>query len=85
MPQNTIVRQAATALVVTPSDGTAIVGASFNSPAALFVGTGGNINVITLGGSTVLLKNIANGTFLPVQVTHVKATDITATDIVALF
>jgi len=85
MPQNTIVRQATTALAVTPSDGTAIVGASANSPAALFVGTGGNLNVITLGGSTVLLKNIASGTFLPVQVTHVKATSTTATDIVALF
>ena len=45
MPQNTIVRQAATALAVNPSDGTPITGASFNSPAALFVGTGGDINV----------------------------------------
>jgi hypothetical protein len=49
------------------------------------VGTGGDISVITLGGSTLVLKNIADGSFLPIQVTRVKATSTTATDIVALF
>ncbi len=85
MPTNTIVRQAATASIVTPNDATPITNASFNSPAALFVGTAGDVEVITLGGSTVVFKNIANGTFMPVQVTHVKAASTTASDIVALF
>jgi len=85
MPTNLIVRQGTTGVVVTPSDTVDITGATANTPAALFVGTGGNIDVITLGGSTLLLKNIADGTFLPIQVTRVKATLTTATDIVAIF
>ena len=85
MPTNLIVRQGTTGVVVTPSDTVDITGATANTPAALFVGTGGNIDVITLGGSTLLLKNIADGTFLPIQVTRVKATLKTATDIVAIF
>ncbi len=85
MPTNLIVRQGTTGVVVTPSDSSDITGATANTPATLFVGTGGNINVITLGGSTLLLKNIADGSFLPIQVTRVKATTTTATDIVAIF
>jgi len=85
MPTNLIVRQGTTGVVVTPSDSVDIVGATANTPAALFVGTGGDISVITLGGSTLVLKNIADGSFLPIQVTRVKATSTTATDIVALF
>jgi hypothetical protein len=85
MPTNLIVRQGTTGVVVTPSDSSNITGATANTPATLFVGTGGNINVITLGGSTLLLKNIADGSFLPIQVTRVKATNTTATDIVAIF
>jgi len=85
MPTNLIVRQGTTGVVVTPSDSTDITGSNANTPATLFVGTGGNIDVITLGGSTLLLKNIADGSFLPIQVTRVKATLTTATDIVAIF
>jgi len=85
MPTNLIVRQGTTGIAVTPSDSSDITGATANTPATLFVGTGGNINVVTLGGSTLLLKNIADGSFLPIQVTRVKATNTTATDIVAIF
>jgi len=85
MPTNLIVRQGITGVIVTPSDVTDIVGATANTPATLFVGTGGNVEVITLGGSTLVLKNIADGSFLPIQVTRVKATNTTAADIVALF
>ena len=85
MPTNLIVRQGTTGVIVTPSDVTDITGSNANTPATLFVGTGGNIDVITLGGSTLLLKNIADGSFLPIQVTRVKATLTTATDIVAIF
>lgn len=85
MPTNLIVRQGTTGVIVTPSDVTDITGATANTPATLFVGTGGDVDVITLGGDTLLLKNIADGSFLPIQVTRVKATLTTATDIVALF
>jgi len=85
MPTNLIVRQGTIGAIVTPSDSTDITGSNANSPATLFVGTGGDIDVITLGGSTLLLKNIADGSFLPIQVTRVKATLTTATDIVAIF
>ena len=85
MPTNLIVRQGTTGVVVTPSDSTDITGSNANTPATLFVGNGGDIDVITLGGSTLLLKNIADGSFLPIQVTRVKATLTTATDIVAIF
>ena len=85
MPTSLIVRQGTTGVAVTPSDTVDIVGASPTSPAALFVGTGGDVEVITLGGSTLVLKNIADGTFMPIQVTRVKATLTTATDIVAIF
>ena len=64
---------------------TDITGVNPNTPATLFVGVGGDIQVITIGGSTLILKNIASGSFLPIQVTRVKATSTTATDIVALF
>ncbi len=85
MPTNLVVRQGTTGVVVTPSDSTDITGSNANTPATLFVGVGGNIDVVTLGGSTLLLKNIADGSFLPIQVTRVKATNTTATDIVAIF
>jgi len=85
MPTNLIVRQGTTGAIVTPSDATDIVGASANTPCALFVGTGGDVEVITLGGSTLIYKNIADGTFMPVQVTRVKATNTTASDILSQF
>jgi len=85
MPTNLVVRQGTTGVIVTPSDSTDITGSNANTPATLFVGVGGNIDVVTLGGSTLLLKNIADGSFLPIQVTRVKATNTTATDIVAIF
>ena len=85
MPSNIVVRQGTTGVSVTPSDTVNITGINPNTPATLFVGVGGDIQVITIGGSTLILKNIADGSFLPIQVTRVKATSTTATDIVALF
>jgi len=85
MPTNLVVRQGTTGVVVTPSDSTNITGSNANTPATLFVGVGGNIEVITLGGSTLLLKNIPSGSFMPIQVTRVRSTNTTATDIVAIF
>ena len=85
MPTNNIVRQGFKAIDVTPSDSTNVTGADANNPAALYVGTGGDVEVITLNGDTVVFHNVPTGTFMPIQVTRVKATNTTATDIVALF
>ena len=85
MPSNIVVRQGTTGVIVTPSDTVDITGINPNTPATLFVGTGGNIQVITIGGSTLILNNIADGSFLPIQVTRVMATSTTAGDIIALF
>ena len=51
----------------------------------LFAGGAGDINLITVDDDTVLFKGIVAGQFLPVQVKRVKATNTTATDIVALW
>jgi len=51
----------------------------------LFAGGAGDIELITVDDDTVLFKGIVAGQFLPVQVKRVKATNTTATDIVALW
>lgn len=53
-------------------------------PSTLFIGTAGNVNVVTAEGNTVLFKNLLNASFLPVLVTQVLSTSTTATDIVRL-
>lgn len=54
------------------------------SACVLYVGTAGNVSVITRGGDEVLFTAIPAGTFVPVQVTRVKATGTTASTILAL-
>lgn len=51
----------------------------------LYVGTGGNLRVLTAGGQDVTFANIIGGTFLPVQVLKVFATGTAASNIVALW
>lgn len=52
---------------------------------ALFVGVGGNVNVLLVGEtSPVLFKGVASGQILPIRAKRVYATSTTATDIVAL-
>ncbi len=51
----------------------------------LFAGGAGDIELITVDDDTVLFKGIVAGQFLPVQVKRVKATNTSATDIVALW
>jgi hypothetical protein len=53
--------------------------------ACLFIGTGGNITITTIGGQTVTLTNLADGVFIPIQVRRVFATGTTASDILALY
>jgi hypothetical protein len=51
---------------------------------ALYVGRGGNVKVTGAGGGTVVLKNVASGTFLPITVIAVFDTLTTATDIILI-
>lgn len=68
------------ATAVTPQDGNII------NCRALFVGTGGNLTLITSPGQPpVTLKNVANGQILPIRAWIINATGTSAADIVALF
>ena len=74
----------ANALAVTAKQGEGgdqILGATY---AGLWVGTAGDIKVTMEGGGDFTFKNIANGTFLPIRLTHVKQAGTTADDVVAL-
>ncbi len=80
--------QANAAAAVTPSDTVDIptIGSTDkNRGCTLFVGTGGNLAVRTAAGNDVTLVNIADGSFLPIQVVRVFATGTTAADILALW
>lgn len=51
----------------------------------LYVGTGGTLRVLTAGGDDITLLNVANGTFVPLQVIRVFSTTTTANNIIALW
>ena len=53
-------------------------------PCVLYVGTGGDLEVVTAGGDTVYLIGVPSGTFLPIQVIRVSAFSF-ASNIVALW
>ena len=76
------------AAIVVPSDTVDIpfVGAPDDVWACvLYVGTGGDVRVLTDGGDDIVLKNVADGTFLPVQVKRVFSTNTSASGIIALW
>jgi hypothetical protein len=77
---------AGTVLAITPNDATVLQeGVRF-----LYIGGHGggggkaDVSVVTAGGQTVIFKNVPIGSLLPVQCVRVRATDTTATDILAL-
>jgi len=57
----------------------------FDAPQAIYIGTGGDIALRLIGNSTtVVYKNIPDGTFLPVLADQVLSTGTTASDIVRM-
>lgn len=60
------------------------VGAT-NPGCVLYVGNTGNLRVLTSSGADLTFVGIPAGSFVPVQVKRVFATDTTATDIIALW
>jgi len=79
--------QAARAAAVTKSDTVDIPnpGNGEVEGCVLYVGTGGILRVLTAGGDDITLQNVANGTFIPIQVIRVFASTTTANNIVALW
>lgn len=73
-------QSARTALAVTPNNDTVLQ----DGIRALYVGGAGNVSVVMAGGQTVTFSGVAAGTLLPIRVTRVRATDTTATLILAL-
>lgn len=78
-------RPAATTAAVTASNGTDISKVDGFYPRALYVGTGGDVAVVTPDGAVSTFKNVASGSVLPVQTRRVNSTNTTAADIVALY
>jgi hypothetical protein len=79
--------QAGKAKVVTPSNTVDITKnvSDINTGCVLYIGTGGDLKVKTIGGDEVTFVNIQDGSFLPVQVLRVFATGTSATNILALW
>lgn len=82
--------QANRASSVTPSDTVNIPSLSSesgtpNRGCVLYIGTGGDLKVLTVGGDEVTFTNFQDGSFLPVQVVRVFETDTTASNIIALW
>jgi hypothetical protein len=67
------------AVAVTPSDTTEVFAS------AIYIGSGGNVSVITEGGDTVTFSNVPAGTTLVIRVTRIRATSTTATNIVRMW
>ena len=65
---------------------TVVVGTTNVESSALYIGTGGDIEVTAIGSSSsVVFKNIPDGSFLPVIVSSITAgANTTVSDIVAI-
>lgn len=68
----------------TPNDYTIYTTDGDEGP-VLYVGTGGDLTIVTVGRDEVTLTNVANGSFIPVMVYAVQATGTTCSDIIALW
>ena len=70
------------AVAVSPNDGADVTGAPYK---ALYVGVGGDVALdLNNSGEAIVFKNLASGQLLPVQITNVKASNTTATNMIAL-
>jgi len=76
LPGNTPATDAVAIVINTPLDDTA---------RAIYVGVGGDVSLVTAGGSTVIFKSVPSGTILPVSTTNVTTANTSATNLVALY
>ena len=56
-----------------------------NNGAVLYVGTAGDVRVLTAGNDDVIFVGVLDGSFIPVNCIKVFATDTTASNILALW
>ena len=81
--------QVGRAAAVTPGLATATIPSistadgSGHNGCILYVGTAGNVELVTVGGDTVTFVGVVAGTFLPVLVKQVVAAGTTASNILA--
>ena len=76
--------QVSRALVVVPADADILIDGQTYQPCVLYVGTGGNLDVVTEAGDAVTFKNVPSGMFMPVSIRRVLPTG-SAADILALW
>lgn len=67
------------AAAVTPADAADLPTASKR----LWIGTGGAVALVTVGGDTVTYAAVPSGTYLQVRAARVKSTGTTASNIIA--
>ena len=75
------------AAAVTPNDSADISGTE-NRGVCIYIGSvagGADIQVTMESGNTVVFKGVTAGSFLPILVTRVWATNTTASEILALY
>jgi len=68
------------AVAVTPSDT-----GNLGNVRSLYVGGAGDVSVVTAGGTTTVFSGVPAGGYVLCEVTRVRSTDTTATNIVALY
>jgi len=74
---------------IAPSDTVNFVDDTSNNPtayscASIYVGTSGDIALVSPNGVVKTFKNVPSGTFMPVVCKRVNATNTTATDLLGL-
>ena len=68
------------AFAITPGAGLLV-----HETRGIYVGTGGDVEVITAGGHTVVFANAVAGSVIPVMAIKVLAGNTTADDLVGLY
>jgi hypothetical protein len=81
---NTILELSADIFLATPADYTVYQGNPEPNSFLLYVGTTGDVSIQTSLDKSVILRNVANASFIPINVGRVNFTDTTAQDIIAL-
>lgn len=82
--------QAIDHFTIAKSDTVNFVADTTNNPAGyeacsgIYVGTGGDVVVVSLAGVAKTYKNVANGSFLPLNALRVNSTNTTASDMLGL-
>ena len=80
----TVLQLSANIFLATPASYTIYKGNSTDGP-VLFVGTGGDLTVLTVGLDEVTFTNLSNASFIPVMVYSVQATGTSCSDIIAIW